>query len=292
MRSKLCELPRLLERVVAAIGDEVAARPAPGAFAAVEHAWHLADLEREGFQARIARLRDEPAPWLPDFDGDRVAAERGYRTCDARAGVRAFVRARAETVAMLGRIRGAAWLRGGLQEGAGYVTLAQLPERILGHDRAHAVELAALVRALRPGHAVAAELAAWAETIGVVPPPPCGAAARRASLVLPAVQRVIARAIAASEAPSTAAVAEAVGLPVRTLQRRLAASGLTVRCLVGEARRALALAHLRTGPWRDAGAAAGYAADGRAFARAFRRRSAVTPAAFAAAGRAYARPCG
>jgi AraC-like DNA-binding protein len=280
--SRLCELPRLVARAIALLGDDAAARPARGAFSAVEHAWHLADLECEAFQVRIARLLAEPAPHLPDFDGDRAAEERAYRTRSAAAGARAFARARAATIAALGRVRGADWLRGGIQEGAGYVTLGQLPERILGHDRAHAGELAALVAALRPGDPLAGRLRAWAASIPAPPRTPCGGAARHlaaSALPLAAVQRAIAGALAAG-APTTAALSRALGTTPRTLQRRLAERGLTVRCLVEEARRALAAARLRAGEdWRGAGARLGYA-DARAFARAFKRWTAVTPAAF------------
>jgi hypothetical protein len=70
-------MPALLREVAAAL-DETARRrrPAGGGFAIVEHAWHLADLEREGYGARISRLLAETAPALPDFDGDRIARER------------------------------------------------------------------------------------------------------------------------------------------------------------------------------------------------------------------------
>jgi hypothetical protein len=171
--SKLCELPRLIARVATLVGDDAALRPRAGGFALVEHVWHLADLETEAFQVRLARLASEPAPWLPDFDGDRAACERDYRARSVAAGVRAFTRARAETVAALARIRGPAWLRAGTQEHVGYVTLGELPERILGHDKSHAGELAALVAELRPGHALAGELQRWCTAIVDAPPSPC-----------------------------------------------------------------------------------------------------------------------
>jgi len=39
-----------------------------GAFCPVEHCWHLADLEREGYGVRIQRLLRENQPLLRDFD--------------------------------------------------------------------------------------------------------------------------------------------------------------------------------------------------------------------------------
>jgi hypothetical protein len=54
---RLAAMPALLRRVAAALTDAAARTPGPdGGFAFVEHAWHLADLEREGYRARITRI--------------------------------------------------------------------------------------------------------------------------------------------------------------------------------------------------------------------------------------------
>jgi len=64
----------------ASISPEEASRPGPDeSLSPVEQCWHLAELEREGFGARIRRLLDEAEPFLPDFDGARLARERDYR---------------------------------------------------------------------------------------------------------------------------------------------------------------------------------------------------------------------
>ena len=280
--ARLCELPRLLARAAVVLADAPRVRAAPTEFALVEHAWHVAELEVEAFQVRLERLAGEAAPWLPDFDGDRAASERGYLARSATAGVRAFLRARMTTVSRFARIRGRAWLRGGVQEGLGYVTLGELPERILAHDGAHASQLAALVSALRPGHALAGELASWASAIAVPPVSPCNRRASRArasSALLARVQHAIADGIAAGDL-RTAALGRALGLSARTLQRRLAGQGFTVHCLVEESLRALALARVRGGEdWRVSADSLGFAAP-RAFARAFKRWTHATPAAF------------
>src|SRR5439155_507708 len=85
------------------------------------------------------------------FDGDRLARERNYLARSVAAGVGAFARARTATVASLGRIRGAGWLRGGFQDHVGYVTLGELPERMLGHDKSHAGQLGDLLGGSRGG---------------------------------------------------------------------------------------------------------------------------------------------
>lgn len=293
--SKLCELPPLVARVAAAVGEGAAVRPSPDGFALVEHVWHLAEIETEAFQVRLARLASEPAPWLADFDGDRLARARGYIARSVVAGVRAFVRARAATVAALGGIRGAAWLRGGIQEQVGYVTLGELPERMLGHDKSHAGELAELMATIRPGHALIGELRRWCAGIVDAPASPCnrGVAQRpRASSPLPLarVQRALAANLAAGD-HSAAALGRALGLSPRTLQRRLAEHGLTVQCLVQESVRALAIDRIRAGAdWRAAAIGLGFS-DPRAFARAFKRWTRVTPSAFQRAPAVTRRGC-
>jgi hypothetical protein len=118
-------------------------------FALVEHAWHLADLEREGFGARITRLATEDNPSLPDFDGERAARERRYLDAELDLGLELFAAARAQNLRALEALPDEAASRAGEQEGAGRVMLADLPAKMLAHDRSHAAELAELLEALR-----------------------------------------------------------------------------------------------------------------------------------------------
>jgi len=60
--------PRLLKSVFSELpAESVGARGSKGGFSAVEHAWHMADLESEGYGLRISRLLSETEPHLPDF---------------------------------------------------------------------------------------------------------------------------------------------------------------------------------------------------------------------------------
>jgi hypothetical protein len=157
----LSRTPALLARVSAHVPDGLV-RVRSGPFALVEHAWHIADLEREGFGERIRRLLAEDDPLLPDFDGERIARERGYVKLELAPALAAFAAARAETLGLFSSLSPAQWTRAGNQEGVGRVALADLPGRILDHDRAHANEIADLLADLLPSHPLIGELRALA----------------------------------------------------------------------------------------------------------------------------------
>jgi hypothetical protein len=86
--ARLAAMPPFLEKNARRFTEEDARRKGPdGAFSFVENVWHLADLEREGYGARIERLRGEDHPRLSDFDGARVARERDYQSRPVAAGL-------------------------------------------------------------------------------------------------------------------------------------------------------------------------------------------------------------
>jgi hypothetical protein len=144
MLDALRAMPEFLAERFAALPEDVANRPEPdGAFSPVEHCWHLADLEREGYAARIARLLVEAEPMLPDFDGGRIAAERQYRTKSLAAAIEAFREARRANLAAFARLADADWSRAGQQEGVGKVSLCDLPAMMAEHDRTHREEIEA-----------------------------------------------------------------------------------------------------------------------------------------------------
>src|SRR5262249_45115194 len=122
---ELASMPAYLEEAVRALpGDRSLIRGPDECFCLVEQAWHLADLEREGYAPRIRRLLEETQPQLPDFDGSRIARERDYRSLSLAEGLARFAAARAANLAALRLVPEAAWQRGGVQEGIGAVMLA------------------------------------------------------------------------------------------------------------------------------------------------------------------------
>ncbi|MFT3712643.1 MAG: helix-turn-helix domain-containing protein [Archangium sp.] len=250
-------LPRLLLRL--AQHPEVLA-PRVG-FSLVEHAWHLAELEREGFQLRIQRLLHEREPQLADFDGDALARERNYRSRDLLEGARAFLAARDHTVAALARIRGADWLRAGWQDGVGRVVLREMPTRIASHDRAHALELVELLPARDE---LRAELLAFASALPVHVHSPCRTATAAGPFVAPALVEKL-------DAPRLEVVAADLKMSKRSLQRRLQAAGLTLRCLIDEARLSVAFESLCRGHSTDRVAMDAGFSDRTALSRALKR---------------------
>ena len=140
----------LLSRAAASLSPaEARRRPAAGGLSLVENIWHLADLEREGYGVRIRRLLAEDEPVLPDFDGERVARERDYKSLSLDEGLAAFRQARAENIAALRRLSDREWERRGTQEGVGRIGLCDVPAMMAEHDEAHRKEIDAWVRARR-----------------------------------------------------------------------------------------------------------------------------------------------
>lgn len=145
---RLDAMPAFLESVFAGLSAADARIPGPdGSFSPVEQCWHLADLEREGYGARIRRLLEEAEPSLPDFDGARVASERNYRSLSLAGGIRAFREARRVNLEALRSVAASDWMRTGTQDGVGRIALCDVPLMMAEHDAAHRQEIEAWLRA-------------------------------------------------------------------------------------------------------------------------------------------------
>lgn len=143
---RLAIFPVLLREVLADVPEVLLrSRARDGRFALVEHAWHLADLEEEGFALRIRRLLEEERPILPNFAGDLIAEERRYLHQAAIPAVERFAWQRERNRERLTGLQPAELQRAGLQEGVGEILVAQLPTMMLEHDLGHANDLVALL---------------------------------------------------------------------------------------------------------------------------------------------------
>jgi len=142
--------PVLLQRAARDLSaEEVLTRPAGGGFSFLENVWHLADLEREGYGVRVRRLLTECEPVLANFDGDRAARERRYQSRDLAEGLAAFASARRFNLQRFREVKRGDWKRRGMQDGAGRVSLADVPRMMAEHDRCHTEDIRALFAELR-----------------------------------------------------------------------------------------------------------------------------------------------
>jgi len=89
------------------------------AFSPVEHCWHLADLEREGYEVRIRRLLEEASPRYPTSTA--LESRESGTTSRSRfaEGLEAFRVARLRNIALLRTLDAGDWMRRGEQEGVG-----------------------------------------------------------------------------------------------------------------------------------------------------------------------------
>ena len=123
--------------------DQGYAMPQAGGFSLVQHLWHLADVEQQGWAQRFDRLLREPAPVLPGVDGDRLAREGRYQQRPWRAAARRFEALRRRTLQALRRCD-ATVLRRPVQFSGLPATGAEMLAAMLAHDQEHRSEMAAL----------------------------------------------------------------------------------------------------------------------------------------------------
>ena len=138
---RLSTMPAFLADAFSGLSATDALIEGADGFSPVEQCWHLADLERDGYAVRIQRLLSEIEPALPDFDGERVARERNYKSLSLAEGLAAFRRVRAENLAALRALSVTEWERRGTQEGVGRVGLCNIPLMMAEHDAAHRAEI-------------------------------------------------------------------------------------------------------------------------------------------------------
>lgn len=142
----LSAMPAMLADAFRGLSADEARLEGADGFSPVDQCWHLADLERDGYGVRIHRLLTEEEPLLPDFDGERVARERDYKSLSISEGIAAFRDARAANLAALRRVSDREWERRGTQEGVGRVGLCDVPAMMAEHDAAHRAEIEAWLR--------------------------------------------------------------------------------------------------------------------------------------------------
>ena len=143
---QLADFPSFLRSAVAAVPEErLRTRAHDGSFALIEHAWHLADLETEGYGLRIERLLSEPHPHFADFDGGAIAEARRYLALPLEPALERFAESRARNLERLSRSTSNVATQDGVE---GEITLERIATMMREHDAAHAAEIEALLAEL------------------------------------------------------------------------------------------------------------------------------------------------
>jgi DinB superfamily len=145
LKSFLAGTPERVREMASGLSEaEARWKPSPQEFSALEQVCHLSDLEREGYGVRIEKLTREVEPFLPDFDGNRVAAERDYNRQSLEAMLDAFARARQSNMLIVSGLSAEDFARGGTLETVGHITLETLLVKMREHDEGHLEELKSL----------------------------------------------------------------------------------------------------------------------------------------------------
>ena len=140
--AELASMADFLEQSFATLpASELTRSGANGSFSPIEHIWHLADLEHQGFAERIRRLQMETCPHLEDFSGARIAREGNYKQRSWEQGIEAFRGMREANLQRLRDLSNEQWLRRGIQQGVGTVALCDMPSLMAEHDDAHRGEI-------------------------------------------------------------------------------------------------------------------------------------------------------
>ena len=140
--AELASMPNYLELAFADLAPHDRRRNGvDGSFSPIEHVWHLADLEQQGFAARIQRLKIEICPALENFEGARIAREGHYKQRSWTQGFNAFRHARSANLSSLRGLDKEQWLRRGTQQGVGDIGICDMPSLMGEHDDAHRSEI-------------------------------------------------------------------------------------------------------------------------------------------------------
>ena len=146
--STLKETPSQLKESLSGVPKKLQQwNPAPGKWSIQQIVCHMRDMEKGAYLTRYKRILEEDSPSLPDLDGDTLALERGYQELKLGEVVRDWKRARAQSIKLLKRVKGAQWQRVGTHETDGPLTMEELLYRhAIGNDRAHLDQIHAIKR--------------------------------------------------------------------------------------------------------------------------------------------------
>lgn len=131
-----------------ALPDEVARwHPAQGEWCALECLGHIIEAEKRGFAGRIRHVLEADEPALPQWDQVRVERERNDCERDIPDLLNEFLRLREASVGLVASLRPEQLDRAGVHEKIGRLTVREVIQEWVHHDRAHLRQLLANTQA-------------------------------------------------------------------------------------------------------------------------------------------------
>ena len=103
---------------------------------------HLRDVEVEVHQPRYEQVLKSDLPFISGVSADEWAQIRSYQRQDGPAALRAFLKSRAVTLALLEGLSAAEWQRGCRHAFLGNTTLQELVFLALSHEETHEAQIA------------------------------------------------------------------------------------------------------------------------------------------------------
>ena len=137
LQTGLAATPIVLERLCADLTTaQVDHRPDPERFTLREAMAHHADWERV-WDERLNRMLDEDNPDMPGYDEGQWAIDNDYAHADFAEQLALFRSRREKLCAQFAALTPEQWMRAGLRDEIGSITVYDLAVHILGHDGYH-----------------------------------------------------------------------------------------------------------------------------------------------------------
>jgi hypothetical protein len=120
---------------------DVASRPEPGVWSALEYACHVRDVHRV-FAARVRAMQDNDDPLFASWDQDEAAVQGRYGEQQPARVADELATSAAEVASAYGRVEGSAWDRPGRRSNGSLFTTASLGRYHLHDVEHHLVDVA------------------------------------------------------------------------------------------------------------------------------------------------------
>jgi hypothetical protein len=133
--STLRSTPVTLAALIRSVDDRRGTLRRGTGWAISEIVCHLLDAEQRTYE-RVLRIRDEDRPSLPIYPDDE------YRGRSLRSALTAFTALRREHARMLGVVEASDWLRTGVLQREGELSILDIARHTIAHDAEHLAQVA------------------------------------------------------------------------------------------------------------------------------------------------------